>query len=744
MSDDLVPEMHDIGKLVDKSIMDMLKSRIATHLTISEESIIISHDFRCKDGDTKIQKDYDFEQVFGIKEPTTKTWEGITKHHDNRLENLDKDIIRLWVADSLAATASRILSEEDKELASFGSKDYLRVLWNEEIKSEAIKDRKGLEGLINFIKRPNDNYFEKYVDGLSTIPEDKSSPVNITSLFVHSDLTSRFYYILQEYGIFDSIEEEVKIKDELNIGHLFLSCCKIRTSQQFIRAKDLNIFATLNKLNDKLQKSEHFKYLLFSTEDTLWFIHPEDQYLDYVLEEYIRNGFILEVESTEFPLMIKRKSEDPKWHFVCDLYPFIEKSKKRVFSELQKLDKLKEEYEDILHKKSEIEQKIKKSIDKERVEHINKLKNIRDEIAKLKNKDAHRGKKRTQERYDNIRSKWERIAGIFPHELIKQKKLSDVIKPPICELCQLAEAKRKDDGEPDPWEKDEIKEYLCETCYGNRGAPGDERAEKVHCMNLFKWSTQEEDVNVAWLRVSLDYDILNDAVEDLFSQYVETEGTNKNKSEEEIKKLKSTLLTELRPLAQLDQFTDDYRKFLDELESGLKDIIFDDQSWDKVLSNFYILKIENLSHVKNILKKYNELIDQHFSKLKVVGRSPIKLSISCSNIKFAFFWHWKFLENPQNDVNVNLVGKGEMHLNLIQLDEILNLDMRQFGIRSLHKLSEVSKVSKKLSKVLLYDKGDWRLYKEYDGLRSLLEGGIDFPNILTYAKMMSDQERVVK
>ena len=231
---------------------------------------------------------------------------------------------------------------------------------------------------------------------------------------------------------------------------------------------------------------------------------------------------------------------------------------------------------------------------------------------------------------------------------------------------------------------------------------------------------------------------------DLFSQYVETEGTNKNKSEEEIKKLKSTLLTELRPLAQLDQFTDDYHKFLDELESGLKDIIFDDQSWDKVLSNFYILKIENLSNVKNILKKYNELIDQHFSKLKVVDRSPIKLSISCSNIKFAFFWHWKFLENPQNDVNVNLVGKGEMHLNMRQLDEILNLDMRQFGVRSLHKLSDVSKVSKKLSKVLLYDKGDWRLYYEYDGLRSLLEGGIDFPNILTYAKMMSDQERVVK
>ena len=663
MSDDLVPELHDIGKLVDKSIM--VKGHTFEHVDWAKYGIDVNTDL-----------------------PKNRTWEGATKHHRNDLENLNKAIIILWVADSLAATSSRIIPEEKKP--GFGSKDYLRVLWHEEIKSETIKDQKGLLDLINFIKMPDDNYFERYEGCLVTVPEEKGAPVNITSLFVHSDLTSKFYHIIQKDGILDNIEEEIKINAEIDRGHLFLACCKIRISQQFIRAKDLNIFETLNKLNEDLEKSEYSKYLLFSTEDTLWFVYPKKQYLDYVLEEYISNGFIIEVASTEFPLMIKRKSGSSEWYFICDLYPFIEKLKRVL---------------------------------------LTRLGEFRTEQSK---------------KYKRIKSKYDRVKNIETTEFIIHKELSDIIKPPICELCQLAEAKRKDDGEPDPWEKDEIKEYLCETCYDNRGAPGDERADKVHCMNLFRWSTQEEDVNVAWLRVSLDYDILNDAVEDLFSQYVETEGNNKNKSEEEIKKLKSTLLTELRPLAQLDQFTDDYHKFLDELESGLKGIIFDDQSWDKVLSNFYILKIENLSHVKNILKKYNELIDQHFSKLKVVDRSPIKLSISCSNIKFAFFWHWKFLENPQNDVNVNLVGKGEMHLNLRQLDEILNLDMSQFGVRSLHKLSEVSKVSKKLSKVLLYDKGDWRLYKEYDGLRSLLEGGIDFPNILTYAKMMGDQERVVK
>lgn len=460
MSDDLVPEIHDIGKLIDKSIM--VKGHTFEHIDWAKYGI---------DANTDL--------------PKNRTWEGITKHHRADLENLDKDIILLGVADSLAATSSRIIPEEYKQKAGFGSKDFLKVLWNIEIKSKIIKDQKRLEDLITFIKRPDSDYFGKYGEYLLTVPEDKFSPVNITSLFVHSDLTLRFYRILQEYRIFDNIEDELNIKDEIYVGHLFLSCCRIGISQQFIRAKDLNIFATLNRLNDKLQKAEYSKYLLFSTEDTLWFTYPKKECLDYVLKEYLKNGFILEVESTEFPLMIKRKSGGPEWYFVCDLYPFIEKLKKRVFSELQKLDDLKEEYEDLLCKKREIEQKIKESKNDERKERLNEMNNIRGRITKLKSEDAHRGEKKTQERYNNIKSKWKRIEDIFSHEVIKQKKLSDVIKPPICELCQLAEAKRKDDGEPDPWEKDEIKEYLCETCYDNRGAPGDERAEKVHCMNLF-------------------------------------------------------------------------------------------------------------------------------------------------------------------------------------------------------------------------------------------------------------------
>jgi hypothetical protein len=672
MSDDLVPEMHDIGKLVDKSIMG---------------------------------KGHTFENVdwakYGIDKntdlPRNKIWEGIVKHHDNRLENLDKDIILLWFADTLAATSSRIIPEEDKQKAGtkagFGLRGYLQVLWNKEIQSKTIKDQKGLEDLINFVKSPDADYFKKYEQYLSTVPEDKGSPVNITSLFEHSELTSKFYRVLHEYGVFSNIIEEIKNKDEVNIGSIYLIECKIIIPQQFIRAKDLNIFATLNGLNDELRKSEYSKYLLFSTVDTLWFILPKEQYFDEIIKKYIRIGFILEVGSTEFPMIIKRRNGSSEWHHVYDLYPFIEKLKRALSIRLSEF------------------------------------------------------KTEQSPKYKRIKSRYDRVKNIETRELIIQKELPEIIKPPICELCQLAEVKRKDNGEPDSWEKDEIKEYLCESCYENRGAPGDERPEKVHCMNLSRWSTQEEDVNVAWFRVSLDYDILNDAVEELFSWYIETEGKNEGKSEEEIKKLKSTLFSQLRPLAQFDQFTEDYHKFLDELGCVLKKETSDNCDWDetqnidRVLANFYILKIERFAQIRNILEEYSRLIERHFSKLKKGGiKSPIKLSISCSNIKFAFFWHWKFLENPQADVNVNLVGKGEMHLNMRQLDAILNPDFKQPGMSSLHKLSKVAEVSKRLSKILLYDKGDYGLYDEYKGLRKLVDGGIDFPNILAYAKMMGDLE----
>lgn len=96
-----------------------------------------------------------------------------------------------------------------------------------------------------------------------------------------------------------------------------------------------------------------------------------------------------------------------------------------------------------------------------------------------------------------------------------------------------------------------------------------------------------------------------------------------------------------------------------------------------------------------------------------------------------------------NDVNVNLVGKGEMHLDLEQLDNILELN--EISVAQLHKLAKISEVSKELSKILLYHKGEWRLVKkeDYEKLKKFTSA-VGFENILTYAKMIRDQEQLVE
>lgn len=260
------------------------------------------------------------------------------------------------------------------------------------------------------------------------------------------------------------------------------------------------------------------------------------------------------------------------------------------------------------------------------------------------------------------------------------------------------------------------------------------RKEEEHrAPKIVEWSESDEGFKVAWIKISLDIEELQRILEKLYEAYLKEKGFEK-RGEGEIR------------FSVLSEFQSDYDEFLKELMREDKKEVkgefadeFGSVNCQWILPDLFCIKIDKTGENKKILEIYYSLFTKYFPKFKE-EESPIKLAISCSNVKFAFFWHWKFLENPQADVNVNLVGKGEMHLNMKQLDEILDLDLKRLGTASLHKLSKVAEVSKRLSKILLYDKGDYRLYDEYTGLRRLLEGGIDFPNILTYAKMMSDEE----
>jgi len=89
-------------------------------------------------------------------------------------------------------------------------------------------------------------------------------------------------------------------------------------------------------------------------------------------------------------------------------------------------------------------------------------------------------------------------------------------------------------------------------------------------------------------------------------------------------------------------------------------------------------------------------------------------------------------------VNVTLIGRGGMHLTLNQL-KILIKDFKIPVSKQLHKLSKISETSEKLAKVLVYDRGDYRVYNAFEPIRAQ-DKKIDFKTILTYAKIIEDAE----
>jgi hypothetical protein len=166
MTGELVPEMHDIGKLQNK----------------------YEHNFE----DASIDID-------------TLTWFGIKEHHcqiprpqrEKVLQEYPKHLetFFLSIADNLASAVSR--SEEGLGHPIFN----VHKLWNppqEMISVPPIRTDRGIQEIINFIASgpKADEFFEKYKSKLEERTEDAYPGANITSLYTHSKLTGQFYRIL--------------------------------------------------------------------------------------------------------------------------------------------------------------------------------------------------------------------------------------------------------------------------------------------------------------------------------------------------------------------------------------------------------------------------------------------------------------------------------------------------------------------------------------------------------------------
>jgi len=287
----------------------------------------------------------------------------------------------------------------------------------------------------------------------------------------------------------------------------------------------------------------------------------------------------------------------------------------------------------------------------------------------------------------------------------------------LCEVCQMQPSEYD-------WVDEEsgITEHLCNNCYQIRKFREEPPAPKLDL-----WYKEEPRSKIAWIKINLDIQSLAETLQDLLDKYVQ-----------EIIKDEISEKIELR-FSVLAEFQHDYELFLKDFNEELEKE-FSEEKLQPILDDFICVKLDTTSQIKDILEIYNNLFTEYFPELKK-QKSPVTLSISVSNVKFAFFRHWKILENPVDDVNVALVGRGEMHLNLEQLKELIE-NFRMPSSKQLHKLAKISETSEKLAKVLVYDKGDYRIYNDLKPIRDAKDKKIDFKTILTYAKIMGDVDEV--
>ena len=288
----------------------------------------------------------------------------------------------------------------------------------------------------------------------------------------------------------------------------------------------------------------------------------------------------------------------------------------------------------------------------------------------------------------------------------------------ICEVCQLSPVKSydilSDDEKKLLVDEKGRTDNLCESCIEIR-----KYGESLSLLS--KW----EEGNVAWIKITLDFMKLVEKLKMLYKEYITGLG------EKDVERY-----IEIRP-SLISEFQLDYNKFLNQFNEKIhQNFDGEEKRVQDVLEDLFCIKINKLSEIVKILEIYNELIGEFFPKFRETSQfsnSPLRFVISCSNVKFPFFEHWRHLENPKYDVEVILIGKGKIELELNKLSKLLDLKLKEKT--ALEKLGKISEISEQLAWMQIFSEKEVKFYPE---LQEALREGFKLSSLLTYIKIISD------
>lgn len=301
-----------------------------------------------------------------------------------------------------------------------------------------------------------------------------------------------------------------------------------------------------------------------------------------------------------------------------------------------------------------------------------------------------------------VKAKREHRFGDLPQE----------IPPPLCEVCQMAQATQTWKPEEEEREGD----LICETCYKIR-------AKGTLLAKLPGW-TKGGNVLLAWVKVTLDYDRLNEILRDLYWNYLKTHDPNTPEDQADVR------------FSLVAEFQQDYEEFLKAWEQDLA-LAVGIENHQRVLGDFHCLCLGKRGEAFKILRAYQGLLNKYFPKFFETQPLPLKLAIVLADSHYPFFEGWRILSEAKDDVTLALIGRGSLKVPARELGRLIALPQVPLNKGALYNLSEIAKMSEELAKLHLENRAE-RDYTTYRNLKEAMPLGLDFRSLLVLAALLED------
>ncbi len=310
--------------------------------------------------------------------------------------------------------------------------------------------------------------------------------------------------------------------------------------------------------------------------------------------------------------------------------------------------------------------------------------------------------------------------------------LPSQISPPLCESCQMRRGKERI--------KDQVREHLCDICYGIRqmGDPAREYAG---------W--EEKGLKAAWMKITLDQDQLLRTICRLYEKYVDTHPKMQTVSSDDRTALKESF----RPLAVQIDFVKDYQLFLEALKNKIyeiKDIkeepIFTEETFLYPVKNYHefgIFKVYSGRDILDVLDLFCDLLEEYFPQCledsQCLEDFPVKLSLSIAHVKYPYQEHWRFLSRPENIINIQSPRSSRLSINVKQY-KLLRERIREEDQKLSHFLHRLAGIEVETRSNMAVMLEVFNNRKKFPALPELLQEGLSIRQILDFYKLTREVE----